>query len=177
MVTVDRNLTSVRKEYDKIAQLIEYVHLRAPCDAVVHEIASFSPGSAVREAEALITLVPLDGNLELEAEISPENIGKVNVGDSVRIKFPAYPFQKHGTLNGVIRNISEDTLEKQESGNSIKYYRARISVSGRLSNVKKDFRLIPGMEVQSEIKCDRRRVIEYILYPLIKAFDETAKEP
>ena len=177
MVTVDRNLTSVRKEYDKIAQLIEYVHLRAPCDAVVHEIASFSPGSAVREAEALITLVPLDGNLELEAEISPENIGRVNVGDSVRIKLTAYPFQKHGTLNGVIRNISEDTLEKQESGNSIKYYRARISVSGRLSNVKKDFRLIPGMEVQSEIKCDRRRVIEYILYPLIKAFDETAKEP
>lgn len=177
MVTVDRNLTSVRKEYDKIAQLIEYVHLRAPCDAVVHEIASFSPGSAVREAEALITLVPLDGNLELEAEISPENIGKVNVGDSVRIKLTAYPFQKHGTLNGVIRNISEDTLEKQEGGNSIKYYRARISVSGQLSNVKKDFRLIPGMEVQSEIKCDRRRVIEYILYPLIKAFDETAKEP
>ena len=37
--------------------------------------------------------------------------------------------------------------------------------------------LIPGMEVQSEIKCDRRRVIEYILYPLIKALDETAKEP
>ena len=39
-------------------------------------------------------------------------------------------------MNGVIRNISEDTLEKQEGGNSIKYYRARISVSGQLSNVK-----------------------------------------
>lgn len=177
MVTVDRNLTSLRKEYDKIAQLMEYVYLRAPCNAVVHEIASFSPGSAVREAEALITLIPLDGNLELEAEISPENIGKVNVGASVRIKLTAYPFQKHGTLTGVVRNISEDTLEKQEGGNSIKYYRARITVSGHLNNVKKDFRLIPGMEVQSEIKCDRRRVIEYILYPLIKAFDETAKEP
>lgn len=177
MVTVDRNLTSVRKEYDKIAQLIEYVYLRAPCNAVVHEIASFSPGSAVREAEALITLVPLDGNLELEAEISPENIGKVNVGAPVRIKLTAYPFQKHGTLDGIVRNISEDTLEKQAGGGSFKYYRTRISVSGKLNNVKNDFRLIPGMETQSEIKCDRRRVIEYVLYPLIKAFDETAKEP
>ena len=54
MVTIDRNLTSARKEYDKIAQLIEYVSIKAPCNAVVHEIASFSPGSAVREAEALI---------------------------------------------------------------------------------------------------------------------------
>ena len=151
--------------------------IKAPCNAVVHEIASFSPGSAVREAEALITLVPLDGELELEAEISPENIGKVNIGAPVRVKLTAYPFQKHGTLTGTVRNISEDTLEKQEGGQSIKYYRARITVSGQLRNVKKDFRLIPGMEVQSEIKCDRRRIIEYVLYPLIKAFDETAKEP
>lgn len=177
MVTVDRNLTSLRKEYDKIAQLIEYVYLRAPCNAVVHEIASFSPGSAVREAEALITLIPLDGNLELEAEISPEYIGKVNVGAPVRIKLTAYPFQKHGTLNGVVRNISEDTLAKQEGGHNFKYYRARITVSGKLHGVKDNFRLIPGMETQSEIKCDKRRVIEYILYPLIKALDETAKEP
>lgn len=177
MVTVDRNLTSLRKEYDKIAQLIEYVYLRAPCNAVVHEIASFSPGSAVREAEALITLVPMDGNLELEAEISPENIGKVNVGAPVRIKLTAYPFQKHGTLNGVVRNISEDTLAKQEAGHNIKYYRARITVSGKLHGVKDNFRLIPGMEAQSEIKCDKRRIIEYILYPLIKALDETAREP
>lgn len=177
MVTADRNLTSVRKEYDKIAQLIEYVYLRSPCNAVVHEIASFSPGSAVREAEALITLVPLDGNIELEAEIPPEYIGKVNVGAPARIKLTAYPFQKYGTLDGVVRNISEDTLEKQVGGQPLKYYRARITVSGKLHGVKGEFRLIPGMEVQCEIKCDRRRVIEYILYPLIKAFDETAKEP
>lgn len=177
MITVDRNLTSTRKSYDKIAQLIEYVYLRAPCNAVVHEIASFSPGSAVREAEALITLIPLDGNLELEAEIMPENIGKVKVGAEARIKLTAYPFQKYGTLDGIVRNISEDTLEKPMGGGSMKYYRARLVVSGKLRNVKKDFRLIPGMESQCEIKCDRRRVIEYLLYPLLKALDETAREP
>jgi HlyD family secretion protein len=177
MVKVDRNITSYRKELAKIEQLIKFEYLRAPCDAVVHEIASFSMGSAVQEAEALITLIPLDENIELEAEISPENIGKVKVDAPVRIKLTAYPFQKHGTLDGVVRNISEDTLERQMGGTVRKYYRARITVSGKLHNVKEDFRLIPGMEVQCEIKCDRRRVIEYILYPLIKALDETAREP
>ena len=177
MVTVDRNLTSTRKEYDKIARLIEYVHLRAPCNAVVHEIAAFSPGSAVREAEALITLIPLDGNIELEAEIRPEDIGKVKVGAPARIKLTAYPFQKYGTLDGVVRNISEDTLEKNAGAQSFKYYRARLTVSGQLKGLDEKFRLIPGMESQCEIKCDRRRVIEYILYPLIKALDETAREP
>ena len=177
MVTVDRNLTSLRKEYDKVAQLVEYIYLKAPCNAVVHEIAAFSPGSAVREAEALITLIPIDDNLELEAEIRPQDIGKVKPGATARIKLTAYPFQRYGTLTGTVRNISEDTLEKSAANQSVKYYRARISVSGKLHGVEENFRLIPGMEAQCEIKCDRRRVIEYILHPLIKALDETAREP
>ncbi len=177
IVTVDRNLTSASKEYDKVKQLIEYVCLRAPCEAVVHEIAAFSPGSAVREAEALITLIPLDGNIELEAEVRPQDIGKVEIGADARIKLTAYPFQKHGTLKGTVRHISENTLQKDGSGQSVSYYRARVVVSGKLEDIKDNFRLIPGMEAQCEIKSGRRRVIEYILYPLIKVFDETAREP
>ena len=83
----------------------------------------------------------------------------------------------------MIRNISENTLQREGStlsGNqeeSPSYYRARITLSGKLSQVKKDFRLIPGMEGIAEIKADRRRVIEYWLYPLLKALDEAAREP
>ena len=177
MVTVDRNLASIRKEYDKQARLLEYVHLRAPCNAIVHEVAPFSPGSAVREAESLITLIPLEGDIEVEAELRPEDIGKVKVGAQAKVKLTAWPFQKHGTLDGLVRNISEDTLEKNMAGVPVSYYRVRVTVSGKLKGVKDDFRLIPGMETQCEIKCGRRRVIEYVLYPLIKAFDETAREP
>ncbi len=177
MVKVDRTLSSTEKEYEKIEQLIEYVHLRAPCESVVHEVAEFSPGSAVREAEALITLVPLEGNIELEAELRPLDIGKVTSGALARVKLTAYPYQKHGTLNGKVRNISENTLQKQAAGQQISYYRARVTLSGKLEGVKDTFRLIPGMEAQCEIKCGRRKVIEYVLYPLIKALDETAREP
>ncbi len=177
MVNVDRSLTSVKKEYDKVQQLIEYVYLRSPTDAVVHEIASFSPGSAVQEAEALITLIPFSGETEIEAELMPHDIGKIEIGAEVRIKLSAYPFQKHGTLHGVVRQISENTFKKEGAGGELTYYRARITVEGELNNVKDSFRLIPGMEAQCEIKCGRRRVIEYVIYPLIKAFDETAREP
>ncbi len=176
MVNVDRNLTSLQKEYEKVKQLIEYVVLTAPCDAIVHEIAAFSPGSAVREAETLISLVPLNGAVELESEIRPQDIGKVKVGSEVRIKLSAYPYQKYGTLTGKVLNISENTLQKNEGPASISYYRARISIEGKLKGIE-DYRLIPGMEAQGEIKCDNRRVIEYVLYPLIKALDETAREP
>jgi HlyD family secretion protein len=175
LVKTRRELSSNEQQYKKNLLRVEALYLQAPCRAVVHEIAAFSVGSAVREAEALITLIPLEGT-ELEVEIRPQDIAKVRVGSQVRIKLNAYPFQKYGTLDGVVRTISENTLQKSQDPMSA-YYRARILISGKLKNVDSNFRLIPGMEAQCEIKCDRRRVITYVLYPLIKALDETAKEP
>ena len=185
MVTADRNVIAAQKEYAKAKQLVDYLYLRAPCDSVVHEVANFSPGSAVREAEALITLIPLTGHVELEGELRPQDIGKVNLGADTRIKLSAFPFQKHGTLEGVVRNISEDTLQRGQSPEAARnpeitsssYYRVRITVSGKLRGTKENFRLIPGMEATAEIKTGRRRVITYLIYPLIKALDEAAREP
>jgi len=180
MVKIERELLSTQKMYEKNERLVSSIYLRAPCKAVVQEIAAFPEGSAVREAEALVTLIPLDGTIELEAEIHPQDIGKVKVGSNVRIKLNAYPFQKYGTLDGNVRDISEDTLQRQKQSSEPEgssYYRARATISGKLRGTSATFRLIPGMEAQIEIKSGQRRIIEYLTYPLIKSLDETAREP
>jgi len=46
-----------------------------------------------------------------------------------------------------------------------------------LRAVPKDFRLIPGMTLTAEIKVGDRRVITYLLYPVIRSLDETMREP
>ena len=176
LVQAERELSATQKTYAKAKQLVEYVELRAPCESVVHEIAAFPVGSAVQEAEALITLIPLSG-IELEAEIPPHYISKVHSGSEARIKLNAYPFQKYGTLDGVVRNISENTLQKNIGQQSMTYYRGRLTVSGKLKNAEESFRLIPGMEALAEIKTGNRTVIEYVIYPLIKALDESIREP
>ena len=179
LVKTRRELSSNEQQYKKNLLRVEARYLQAPCRAVVHEIAAFSVGSAVREAEALITLIPLEGT-ELEVEIRPQDIAKVRVGSQVRIKLNAYPFQKYGTLDGVVRHISSDTFTKQgkaDIGESQTFYRVRVTVGGKLRKQDANFKLIPGMEAVAEIQTGRRRIIEYVTYPLIKALDETAREP
>ncbi|MBE6375681.1 MAG: HlyD family type I secretion periplasmic adaptor subunit [Lentisphaeria bacterium] len=180
LVGAEQSMNTIKKSLDKVLQLNEYIQLRAPCDAIVHEIANFPVGSAVREAEALITLVPINCEIELEAKIPAQDIGRVKVGDSVRVKLNAFPFQKHGTLDGVIRTISEDTFQENTQESELQsptYYRSRITLSGSLRNVHDNFRLIPGMEVQAEIKVGTRSVLEYVIHPLIKSLDEAIREP
>ncbi len=179
LVRTRRELSSNEQQYKKNQLRVDALYLQSPCKAMVHEIAAFSTGSAVREAEALITLIPLEGT-ELEVEIRPQDIAKVSKGSDVRVKLTAYPFQKYDTLDGVVRHISPDTFTKQgpaDIGQSQTYYRARVTLSGKLRNQPENFRLIPGMEATAEIKAGRRRIIEYVIYPLIKALDETAREP
>lgn len=73
-----------------------------------------SVGLTVREAETLLTLVPLGGNLEVESEVRADDIGKVHEGDSVRVKITAFPFQKYGTLDGKVRVVSEEACQNQQ---------------------------------------------------------------
>ncbi|MGB1109825.1 MAG: hypothetical protein ACPG4N_05690 [Gammaproteobacteria bacterium] len=48
---------------------------------------------------------------------------------------------------------------------------------GPLREVPEATRLIPGMTLSAEIKIGSRRVITYLVYPVIKALGESLREP
>ena len=175
--------------------MVEYTELRAPCDAVVHEIAPFQEGSAVREAESLITLIPLSDQIEVEVNIPAKDISWVRVGQTCRVKFDTYPFQQCGTRDGKITYISEDAFTGNErmmtedsmmsdaGGRLSKMargatYQARILLEpGDFRGWAKGAKIRPGMTVNAEIKVGDRTVINYIINPFVKALDESAREP
>ncbi len=183
LVEVERQLIEVEKAIPKSEMLDKQFELRAPCDAVVHEIAPFQEGSAVREAESLITLVPVNVPLEAEVDIQAKDIGIVKLGDQCRLKFDAFPFQQNGTLDGKVVNLSQDAFtrsaEESRSGEGLpgSYYRARIVYSGDFTGSAKGAPLTPGMRLTAEIKVGERSVIQYLINPLIKALDEAIREP
>lgn len=182
MVKTQAALISAQKEWLKANQLSSYVELRAPEEAYVHEIAPVSPGSAVREAEPLITLVPRYGQLECEAKIRAEDIGLVHVGDKVRLKVSAFPYQKYGTLLGKVRVISRDAFQHDPSSETKEskpaFFQTRITILGsEIENSWLPEALIPGMEIQADIVTGQRRVISYLLFPLIRSLDEAIREP
>ncbi|CAK0767751.1 Membrane fusion protein (MFP) family protein [Gammaproteobacteria bacterium] len=182
-------LAQVREERDTLADQLRkatkrhtLVSLETPADAVVLDIAKHSVGSVIREAEPLMTLVPLDVPLEAEVQINATDIGFVKIGDVVRIKLDAFPFQKYGTLPGTVEVITEDSFSRDLSqgratGQADVYYLSLVSLGTmRLEHAGRDFRLIPGLTLSAEIKVGRRTVISFFLYPLIRALDEGIRE-
>jgi HlyD family secretion protein len=182
------DLVKARAERDAAAEELRKVDLRrsmvvlrAPADSVVLEIAPRSIGSVVREAEPLVTLVPVDVPLEVEASIGAGDMAPVTQGRPVRIKIDALPFQRHGVAEGVIRTVSPDAFAVDgKPGDTAggAFYRLRIRLTDvRLRNLPQHFRLLPGMTVRAEIEAGRRTVLSYFLYPLLRGLDESIREP
>ena len=178
LVEARQRLDAVEEPLTKALRRNNLIRLTAPNDATVFEIAERSVGSILREAEALMTLVPANSETELLADLAPLYVGKVKVGDPARIKFDAFPFQVYGTLDGEVRTISSDAFVEGEGAEESVSYRVHIAVKDKgFSRRPAESSLRPGMTTTSEIIIGKRSVISFLLYPVIRAFDEAAREP
>ncbi len=184
LVAVERELNDVEQSLKKTSMLEGMVELRAPCDAIVHEIAPFQEGSAVREAEPLITLIPLHERLEAEVQVDSKDIGHLAIGMPAKIKMDAFPFQKHGTKTGIVRYIAYDSQEQQNQQQASSEGRppaaarfmVRLKIEGELKHVPEGFHETAGMRLRCEMKRGERTVLSYLIHPLTKALDEAMRE-
>lgn len=173
---------STAEELKKAELRRHLIVLNAPADAVVLEIADRTVGSVVREAETMFVLVPRDEALRAEVNVEGRDIGQVAVGQTVRVKFEAFPFQKYGTGTGEVGVISRDSFlpdVKAEGArrSSAPYYRVLIDLRDtHLRLPAERVQLIPGMAVTTEMKVGERTVISYFLYPLLRGLDESIRE-
>ncbi|HEY4202517.1 MAG TPA: HlyD family type I secretion periplasmic adaptor subunit [Devosiaceae bacterium] len=183
LVDFRSNRDAAEDELKKMELRRNMVTLTAPADAVVLDLAQKSIGSVVREAEPIVTLVPLNVPLEAEVSINGGDIGHVLVDEPARIKFDAYPFQKFGTATGSIRTISRDAFPadpnaKATGAAALPFFKARVLLADTdLRQSSETVHLLPGMTVSAEIKVGSRSVISYFLYPLLRGLDDSIKEP
>ncbi|NRR32660.1 HlyD family type I secretion periplasmic adaptor subunit [Oxalobacteraceae bacterium] len=181
LLAATRDRDGVNEQLAKADKRHQLVQLTAPVDAIVLEMGKLSQGSVVREAEPMMTLVPLNSPLEAEVQVDSLDIGYIKSGDVSHIKVDAFPFQQHGALDGSVRTISSDSFKRDTAnqGQGLDaFYVSRVSLGKTgLKKMKPDARLLPGMTVTAEVVVGKRSVMSYLLWPLTKAMDESIREP
>jgi hemolysin D len=189
------------QEVAKAAQKRELRTLRAPVDGTVQQLAVHTIGGVVTPAQQLMVIVPKDAGLEIETTLANKDVGFVQKGQDVEIKVEAFTFTRYGLLHGTVINVSQDAVAAQDpssadgrrsnnSGDVINSsnseeerqarqaaYVARVSLPDKGIQTEQGFMLFePGMAVTAEIKTGQRRVISYLLSPLMRYRDEAARE-
>jgi hemolysin D len=145
--------------------------------------------------------VPAESHLEIEAMVQNRDIGFVHEGDQAEIKIDTFNFTKYGLLHGKVLSISADAIQRDKppsqndsasdkdarnnsstsrtsepAGQELLYSArigldtTRMQVEGRMVDVAS------GMAVTIEIKTGQRRIIEYLLSPLLRYKQESLRE-
>ncbi len=176
-------LAEMRKKQETLIQQkakakkrMENRELRSPVDGIVQQLTINTVGGVVTAAQPLMTIVPTDAGLEIEARILNKDIGSVREGQKVSVKVAAFPYTRHGDLSGVIEWVGRDAVMDKQMG---PIYPVRISLTDTvMPNAVHGRRgtILPGMTVTTDIKVGRRRVIHYFLGPILRYRDQSLKE-
>lgn len=180
LVDTRRQIAEATETLNKASRMREFTEITAPVNGTVLEVADRSIGSVLREAETLMTLVPDDADLYVEAMIQSRDVSYLKLGDTVRVKLESYPFQRFGTLDGKLAEISPDSISQEQGENAPArlVYRVQVQLDAKpAETLTRGIRLKPGLVATAEIKTGDRTIASYVLDPVLKITDESLREP
>ena len=164
------------QELLKASQRRDLQTLRAPIDGVVQQLSVTTVGGVVTAAQPLLTIVPENTQLELEAQVMNRDIGHVKVGQRVINKVETYDFTRFGYIEGEVLWVGTDAVQDQKLG---LVYPVRIKLAKmetpNIVNGRKGL-VTAGMNITADIRTDQRRLIEYFIAPLIRYKQEALRE-
>ncbi|WP_319585408.1 HlyD family type I secretion periplasmic adaptor subunit [uncultured Desulfobulbus sp.] len=150
------------------------LNLVAPVDGTVQQLTVHTIGGVVPAAQPLMLIVPKEDRLEVEAFLENKDVGFVEVGQVTAVKVDAFEYTKYGTVPSRVVHVSRDAIKDEKKGLiysvRVALDTSTISVNGHATE------LSPGMSVKVDIRTGSRRVIEYVLSPLLQHKQESFNE-
>ncbi len=179
-------------EYAKSSEKLVHRTLTAPIDGTVQQLAIHTVGGVVTPAQPLMAIVPDHPGLIVEAMVKNGDVGFVHAGQKAALKIETFTFTRYGLIEGTVLSVSHDTVgdpngDKRKTGNDPTTgaeatppdpaYTARIALARDWIDTETGrVPLGAGMAVTAEIQTGRRRVIDYLLSPLVRHVSESGHE-
>lgn len=183
LTDASKTAASARQDAIHADSHARWLTLRAPEDGTVQQLTVHTLGGVVEAAQPLMLIVPSVDRVEVEASVENKDIGFVHVGQPASVKVAAFEYTKYGTVPGEVEVVSHDAIDNKDRSqnnsreNQPSDYSIRVLLDRSTVNVQGELvELSPGMSVNVDIKTGRRRIIEYLLSPLLRHQHESLHE-
>ncbi|MEO8154145.1 MAG: HlyD family efflux transporter periplasmic adaptor subunit [Rhizobacter sp.] len=146
----------------------------APADGTVSAVMA-EPGMSTG-TQPLLTLLPANAVLEAQLYAPSSAAGFVQPGQTVLLRYAAFPYQKFGQYQGRVESISRSAISPQEVHDALPgaspqagegLYRIRVKLNTQdVSVYGKPQKLNAGMQLEADILQDTRRLLEWVFEPV-----------
>jgi adhesin transport system membrane fusion protein len=167
-------LAEVRERMQGLRDRLNRTQMIAPVNAIVNVIHVRTEGGVIQPGEPILELTPIDGSVEVDAQIELKDIGSIYTGQEVSVKLTAFDFSRYGDVDGTIAAISPDSQMRE---NGEEFFQVRIELDRPYLDVDQmQYPVTPGMAANVDILISKRTVMEYLMEPVFKLRDRAFRE-
>ena len=148
--------------------------IRAPMAGTVVGLAVHTPGGIVKPGDPLLSIVPKDEHLVIEARLDPNDIDVVHKGQAAHVRLTPFNARTMPLLTARVAWISADRMSDEARGQS--YYLTRVELTEAAPQLPKDIQLYPGMPAEVMILTGERTFVSYLTAPFSQSFRRAFRE-
>ncbi len=163
---IDVQLNELGPRKDELRAQIARNEVRAPVSGEVVGLTIFTQGGVIQAGQTLMEIVPRDASQVIVAQIAPNDVDNLRIGQSTEVRFPGLRERNPPIIRGRVTRISADSFTVQETG--ARYFRAEIVVpASELAKMGRGAETLrPGAPVEVVVLLRKRTALGYLLEPL-----------
>ena len=145
--------------------------LEAPTSGTVSTLQAVV-GQTANPHQPLISIIPTGGRLQAQLYVPSRAIGFVKPGQSVELRYNAFPYQRFGSHKGKVIRVAQSILAPNEVPAPIQLKEPVYRVTTSLNHpyiraYGKRLPLTAGMLLKADIILDRRPLYQWLFKPLL----------
>ncbi|TGQ52308.1 HlyD family type I secretion periplasmic adaptor subunit [Mesorhizobium sp. M1C.F.Ca.ET.193.01.1.1] len=150
--------------------------LTAPVSGRVDNLLVFTVGGFVEAGSTMMSIVPADDAIEIEAFFDNRDVGFLQSGQPAFIKFDAFPAERFGIVHGRVTSVGADARGNVEPGKWVYAARLQLQQRGIHDTPQHEIRFAPGMTATVDVIIGERRLISYFFEPILKSIQDSFGE-
>ncbi len=166
-----KEMTATRTEIGRLQEQVvaartrlNRIEIRAPRAGIVHELNVHTEGGVLAAGQPAMMIIPDNDELVVRAQVRPEDIDQVAIGQAARIQFSAFSQRNTPDIIGSVLTIGADLSLDQTT--QAPFYVIDIAVPPDELEKLEGQVLKPGMPAQAYIRTNDRTALTYVLKPL-----------
>ena len=181
LIRLLQRISTAESEYrvlqDQIPNLedkLKRTNVRAPRDGIINRLLISTTGGVIQPGNPILEMIPVDDDLVLEVEVAPTDIAYVIKDQRAVVQLSAFDFAVYGSLEGVVMNVSADTITKDDGTT---WYICLVSIpSDGVTSMSRKLEILPGMQATVNIVSGSKTILQYLLQPFTNIKNKAFRE-
>jgi HlyD family secretion protein len=177
LVELDQKQTEIAKlKEERIAAVdrLDRLDIYAPIGGYLHQLEVHTLGGIVGPGERLVSIIPADDELIIEAKIAPNDVDQVAQNQEARVRLTGLDRRTTPELYADVMDVAADLTTDQHTG--MTYYVARLRIDEEDIKIVGAENLRPGMPVEVFVSTGTRSILPYLVKPIADQIQHAMRE-